>query len=149
MNGDLSFSPLLHSDLPWVLALEVSAFRIPWSRDGFLQELDGSFAVALAARDGDGTPRGYALGRLLFEEGHLLKIAVEPSARRQGVGTRLLSEFEAALRRAGADRAVLEVRVGNTPARWMYERAGWSVVATRRRYYPDGEDGMLLTKRLC
>jgi ribosomal-protein-alanine N-acetyltransferase len=148
VSTDLVISPLVAADLSWVLALEACSFRIPWAESGFVQELDTGFAVALAARDQAGQPLGYALGRVLFDEAHLLKIAVLPGARRQGIGARLLAEFESASVRAGADTAVLEVRVGNAPARWLYERSGWGLVAHRRRYYPDGEDGMLLSKRL-
>lgn len=148
MTADLQFSPLRETDLPWVLALEAGSFRLPWSESGFREELTTSFAVGVAARDPDGSPVGYALGRLLFEEGHLLKIAVKPDCRRSGVGRALLAAFEAALERAGATVAVLEVRIGNAPARWLYERSGWGLVATRRRYYPDGEDGLLMLKRL-
>jgi ribosomal-protein-alanine N-acetyltransferase len=148
VNDDLAISPLRTGDLPWVLALEVRSFLVPWSEKSFLDELTSSFAVALAAREASGEPVGFALGRLLFDEGHLLKIAVQPGLRRQGLGSRLLAAFEQALRDGGATMAVLEVRVGNTAARRMYERAGWTVVSERRRYYPDGEDGMLLSKRL-
>lgn len=147
MSVDLAISPLQLTDLPWVVPLEACSFRTPWVEQGFVEELGSRFVLAVAARDAAGAPLGYALGRLLYGEGHLLKLAVLPGVRRQGVGARLLAEFEAALVRGGAESAVLEVRVGNTPARWLYERAGWKLVAHRRRYYPDGEDGLLLTKR--
>jgi len=148
VSDDLCFSPLRDTDLPWVLALEAGSFRLPWSEAGFRDELSTTFSIGVAARDAEGNPVGYALGRLLFEEGHLLKIAVQPGRRRQGVGARLLAEFEAGLVRGGATVAVLEVRIGNAPARWLYDRSGWGLVATRQRYYPDGEDGLLMLKRL-
>ena len=90
MSTDLVIAPLVSADLSWVLALEACSFRIPWAESGFVQELDTGFAVALAARDAAGQPLGYALGRVLFDEAHLLKIAVLPGARRQGIGARLL-----------------------------------------------------------
>jgi ribosomal-protein-alanine N-acetyltransferase len=148
-NDDLTIEPLCLTDLPWVLGLEACSFRRPWTDDNFRQELASDFVVGLVGRDAAGEPVGYALGRLLFEEGHLLKIAVRPDARRRGVGARLLAAFEAALVRGGASVAVLEVRVGNAPARWLYERSGWGLVSLRTRYYPDGEDGLLMLKRLA
>lgn len=46
----------------------------------------------------------------------------------------------------GCRRATLEVRLGNGPARALYEGFGFRVVGRRPGYYADtGEDALLLT----
>jgi ribosomal-protein-alanine N-acetyltransferase len=44
-------------------------------------------------------------------------------------------------------RVQLEVRASNQPARALYARAGFVVDGRRPRYYPDGEDAVLMSWR--
>jgi [ribosomal protein S18]-alanine N-acetyltransferase len=49
----------------------------------------------------------------------------------------------------GADRLMLEVRVGNRPALSLYRKYQFEVVGRRPRYYRDtGEDALLMTLEL-
>ena len=70
----------------------------PWSAAEFAA-LVGEAATLIAARDG-----GFALGRVAGPEAELLTLAVDPDARRRGIGSALVAAFEAAAarpRRAG------------------------------------------------
>jgi ribosomal-protein-alanine N-acetyltransferase len=49
--------------------------------------------------------------------------------------------------RRGAHRATLEVRESNTPARRLYEKLGFSVVAVRANYYTQPEENALILWR--
>lgn len=53
---------------------------------------------------------------------------------------------EAAAR--GARGLMLEVRASNDPARRLYTRHGFADVRVRRRYYPGGEDAVVMLKEL-
>lgn len=114
----------------------------PWSEGAFAEEFRIAAATVLVAREG---PRlvGYVAARKLPDELEVLSLAVAPEQRRRGLGRRLLE----ALGRAcpGPDRVVLEVRVGNAGARAFYARLGFRVVGRRPRYYPDGDDALLLS----
>ena len=83
------------------------------------------------------------------EVADVMTVAVTPAARGRGLGRRLLDELEA---RAAARRAasvMLEVRADNTSAIGLYERAGYAVVSTRRRYYQPGDvDALVMRKSL-
>ena len=49
--------------------------------------------------------------------------------------------------RLGAERATLEVRRSNEPARMLYERFGFSVAGIRRGYYSKPiEDAIVLSR---
>ena len=81
-----------------------------------------------------GAPQGFALTRLIAGEAELLTLAVDPAARRQGVGRRLLQRWMDGLE-AQADTAFLEVAADNTAAIALYTSAGFRQTATRRGYY--------------
>lgn len=79
----------------------------------------------------------------------LLRLGVRPDRRRHGLGGRLL---RAALDDARADpeaeRMLLEVGEANAAATALYARHGFSVIDRRRRYYPDGEDALVMQRTL-
>jgi len=58
-------------------------------------------------------------------QGFIAYMAVEPSARRDGIGTRLLSAAEDEARRRGLPYMGLMVTEDNAAARALYERAGY------------------------
>jgi [ribosomal protein S18]-alanine N-acetyltransferase len=90
---------------------------------------------------------GFAAGLLQVDEGHVLDVAVDTGHRRQGVGGRLLEELVARLSAMGAVGVTLEVRRSNLAALALYRRLGFVVEGERPRYYPDGEDAVLMWKR--
>jgi ribosomal-protein-alanine N-acetyltransferase len=84
----------------------------------------------------------------MLDEVHLLSLAVEREVRRRGMARALLAAALAAERSRGARLAHLEVRAGNGEALAFYASAGFRAVGRRRRYYPDGEDALLLAAPL-
>ena len=80
--------------------------------------------------------------------GHIITIDVLPEARRSGLGSRLLSAAEQALKKAGCENVSLEVAVDNAPALSFYKRHGYAVLKVLPRYYLDSIDGLLMGKKL-
>ena len=65
--------------------------------------------------------------------------------RRRGFGRLLLATLLRAARDAGCERAFLEVREGNAPARALYEGAGFRPCGRRKDYYRlPTEDAILM-----
>ena len=82
---------------------------------------------------------------LLLDEAHIATVASHPDWRGCGLGQWLmLALLDAAMAR-GAATSTLEVRAGNLPARRLYEKLGYEVAGVRKRYYRDGEDGLIMT----
>ena len=75
-------------------------------------------------------------------------IGTVASAQGRGIGAAQLRWMleEAAAR--GARGLMLEVRASNDPARRLYTRHGFADVRVRRRYYPGGEDAVVMLKEL-
>ena len=82
---------------------------------------------------------------LVLDEVHINNLAVRGDFRGRGVGTALLEHVHSGRRAPGAERATLEVRRSNAPARRLYERLGFEVAATRPNYYVSPpEDALIL-----
>jgi len=72
-------------------------------------------------------------------------LVVHPDYQGGGIGTALLLAIEQALQ---ATRIRLTVRLSNARAIALYHRCGYRWIDTYRHYYCDGEDGLLMEKRL-
>ena len=145
---------LTSEDIQPILEIEHSSFRRPWRQQSFVSELACEQAHALVVkRESQGAAddeiAGYMCLRFILEEMHILKIAVAPSRRRQGIGTWLLEKaFHLGMLR-GALMAQIEVRPSNEPALALYQKLGFEFLARRPRYYPEtGEDALVLVKHL-
>jgi ribosomal-protein-alanine N-acetyltransferase len=137
------------ADLDEVLAIERVSFSMPWSRGAFLYEMEqNQVARCYVIRD-DGRVVGYVCLWEVADELHITNIAVHPSARRRGLGRRLLGHMLDDARQRALRLVVLEVRPSNTEARALYESFGFRVVGRRRGYYYDtGEDALVMEATL-
>ena len=100
-------------------------------------------------RDPDGELLGWTCLLLAADEAELLKIAVAPARRRQGIGRALLADAVAGAIRSGARRLFLEVRERNQAARALYSDAGFTEVGRRKGYYRHpSDDALILEKNL-
>ena len=111
-----------------------------------LQNPDVSFLYVLRIQDGE-TPQiaGFCAFWLVLDEIHINNLAVLADHQGRGLGTALLQHVLEAGASRGADRATLEVRRSNAPARRLYERLGFKVAATRPNYYVSPpEDALIL-----
>jgi ribosomal-protein-alanine N-acetyltransferase len=137
------------ADVSAIWTIEALSFTTPWSRWCFLVELGHRNSHMLVA--GPAPPRpwqtwGYLIFWVVYEEMHILNLAVHPARRHQGIARRLLSEGLAQARALGAELAWLEVRPSNLAARTLYESFGFREVGRRPHYYNDThEDALLLT----
>jgi ribosomal-protein-alanine N-acetyltransferase len=128
-------------------ALHAEAFDAPWTAAAFADLLGQAGVFAVEA------PEGFILMRGVADEAEILTLAVRPSARRRGLGARLLAEGVGLAGARGADRVFLEVADDNAAARALYRRSGFVETGRRPRYYArsDGsrEDALILTLNLA
>ncbi len=140
-------------DLTRVLAIEVTSFSLPWTREMFEGDLTREdVAVMLVARvPGQGVPppiAGYICTYLLTDELHINNLAVHPRWRRCGVARALLEAALARGRQDRARRAILEVRASNVAAQALYRSFGFETAGIRRRYYAQpAEDALVMECR--
>ncbi len=77
-------------------------------------------------------------------------IAVDPNIRRGGIGRRLLDACEQAIRNIGGRLIVLETSglPNYEPTRKFYLATGYTLEATLKDFYHEGDDLVIFTKHL-
>ncbi|QHC60854.1 ribosomal protein S18-alanine N-acetyltransferase [Rathayibacter sp. VKM Ac-2760] len=129
------------------MAIEESEFTSDaWSRTMMREEIRSRHTRYLVAEDA-GELVGYA-GLLCppgAHEGDVQTIAVVASARRAGLGRRLLRALVATAAERGAREVFLEVRADNPAAQSLYRSEGFEEIGVRPAYYqPDNVDALVM-----
>lgn len=137
---------LAHADdVAAMAAIESHAFTDPWPASAFRELLGEPHVRVTVAEDAAGVLCGYCVLLHVVDEGEIANVAVLPSRRRRGVGSRLLDDALAAAAERGVDSVYLEVRVSNDSARSLYASRGFLPVGRRRAYYREPlEDALVL-----
>jgi ribosomal-protein-alanine N-acetyltransferase len=86
---------------------------------------------------------GCVIGDRVLDGGRVINLAVDPSARRQGVGTALMHAIERAI--PGGDMTLM-VHADNDAAQSLYRRLGYVAEATLPNYYGPGRPGVRMRK---
>ncbi len=134
-------------DTAAVAELERVSSLHPWSEALVRAELERSAPDAVLVLEARSGIVGYCAFRIVLDEMHVMNLAVHPERRRRGLGRLLLGKALASAARAGATRALLEVRAGNAEARALYTESGFVPLAVRKRYYSDPPDDALVLVR--
>jgi [ribosomal protein S18]-alanine N-acetyltransferase len=133
-------------DLAAVEGIERRSYQTPWSRSMFAGELAKATGLCLGAFDGE-TLRAYLIVARYVDAWHVMNIAVDVDARRQGIAERMLLELFELTTRDGTRGYTLEVRVSNAGAIRLYERLGFLASGVRRGYYTDNREDALIMWR--
>jgi ribosomal-protein-alanine N-acetyltransferase len=134
-------------DLTGVLQIEQAVFPDPWSRRLFVEELAQRTSRCYRAAWRGRHIVGFAGLMLIDDEAHVNNIAVDPEHQGHGVGRVLLSDMVRQALDRGARHLTLEVRADNRPALALYGKFGFAPVGVRPRYYPGGEDALVMWAR--
>lgn len=126
--------------------LEQACFPDPWPGRFFAKEMAAPRRYCRVLADPGDQLVGYLFCAWQHLDLHVLKIGVAPGFRRQGLGRRLMESAERHVESQGGESVTLEVRESNAEARVLYRGMGYRWVGTRPRYYPDGEDALVMTK---
>ena len=133
-NG-ITILPLRREHLAPVARLEAVCFAEPWSEKS-LELLLKHDNFALVAMEGDHLV-GYCGVVTALDEGQITNVAVDPAARRRGIGRALMLAVmdEARRKRRGLISLSLEVRVSNEAAISLYTACGFRRVGERKNFY--------------
>ena len=152
----ITLRPARPEDLPQMMDLAHHAFTASqWSKEVFerlFAQGHGITRLVLVAEEsaekaGEGGSRivGFLAGRESAGEWEIENIAVIASARRTGLGSRLLREFLHQIQSSGGREVFLEVRESNKAARALYEKWAFQELGRRKQYYTDPvEDGLIM-----
>ena len=131
------------SRLDEMLAVEISSFSSPWSREDVKSTLTSPWLRVVGAFDGEDLA-GWGCAGVNPPEARLMTIAILPNFRRKGYGRALLKALLQAVADAGCGYMELECRKSNLPAQQMYRTSGFIKVGVSKGYYTDtGEDAYI------
>jgi len=131
-------------DISQILEIEKISFPTPWHSYIFELELKKPRTLQLVSKFGDQVT-GYIISWMMYDEIHILNVAVHPDFRRKGIARRLLSEVMEYFYPRGARSVILEVRMNNKAAQNLYESMGFRTLRIRKKYYTDtGEDAIVM-----
>lgn len=136
----------LPDDTPDIAAIERECFSTPWSENAILESMNAKTHFYIAKVGG--VTAGYMGISIIAGEGYVTNIAVLPRFRKQGIGEAILNTI-IKNHKDELEFISLEVRVSNDAAISLYEKLGFKVVGTRKRFYEHPtEDALIMTKTL-
>ncbi len=115
--------------LAYTLSTLAILWILPWVR------------MLVARRNGE--IAGCIIGDRVWEGGRVINLAVDPDARRQGIGTALLLAAERAM---PAGDMTLMVQIENIAAQALYRSVGYVAVSESPNYYGPGRTGVWMRK---
>lgn len=154
---------MAEEDILQVEKLERECFHTPWTAEMLADTLRNSYDYVWVVKElskelstedvsAEKTQKqdilAYCNLRILAGEGEIMRIAVLPERRRQGLGRKLMEKMLDCARENGCEAMLLEVRESNQNARNLYESYGFSVEGIRKNYYQSPqENAVLMGKR--
>ena len=137
------------ADLDAVTAIEAVTFPDPWPRRSLAYEaLENPCGFAFVI-EWEGIVAGYAITHVLYEQAHLINIAVAAARRGLGLGEALLVHLMRHAALQGAEEMHLEVRETNMAAVSLYVRHGFKILGRKDKYYGDGTPALLMRAPLA
>ena len=133
------------NDFAYIISIEKKVFKHPWSKEQLSWELKSQPAAenyVMIARD---NMIGYLFSHVVDDDVQILNIAIDIPFQHKGYGEQLLSYF---LDQFNTDISIhLEVRKSNFPAINLYLEFGFHETGTRKGYYSDGEDAIIMQRK--
>ncbi len=125
---------MLVTDLDEVIVIEKEVFLFPWTRGNFGDSISSGYHCYVLELGGH--IFGYGVMTIGLDEAHLLTLSVTAGWQQEGWGEKLLQHFICLAKEHHARSVFLEVRKSNLGAARLYERIGFTRIATRSGYYP-------------
>jgi len=129
--------PATAADIPVMMALASrTATAAQWSAADYERLFSpGSVQRHCLVLEENGAVQAFIVARQLAREWEIENIATASSARRRGLGTRLLGEMMAIAYNCAAQEVTLEVRKSNRAAQGLYMKWGFVESGKRKGYY--------------
>lgn len=144
MNNNLIIKDMTLDDIDEIMKIESVSFPTPWPKSLFQREIEYPKAYIKVLKEGSSV-LGYIATWIIYDEVHILNIAIHPGHRRKGYGELLINDCINHFKNRHIRLILLEVRVNNIAAIKLYEKLGFKEVLVRKKYYSDtGEDAKIM-----
>lgn len=141
------------TDIDEVYKIEKENFVFGWSKEYFyfnlkLAKNKDICKFYIAKIEPTDTLIGYIICHISDKTAHILNLSVKKEYQNLGVGSKLLEFLLNTLSQEGIQSVILEVRVSNKKAVYVYKKFGFFEIKLLTSFYPDGEDALLMLKNL-
>jgi ribosomal-protein-alanine N-acetyltransferase len=127
------------------LSEESYAHGSPWTEEQFQSTLKQEHLFYILA-ESEAELIGFLAGSMIHQEAEIYNIVVSKEYKRQGIGSKLMSEMKRMLQVNGVRELFLEVRVSNKPAILLYKSFGFQPVGVRKNYYSKPREDAVVLK---
>lgn len=141
---NVEFRRMQSDDIDSVFEIEKELFDDCWSKSSFLHEIRNeiySFPYVLILDD---CIAGYCVCWYYHQELHIGNVAIKKEYQGIGHGKLLMQKIFELF--PDYDRAYLDVKASNDTAISLYLNFGFNILSTRKAYYSDGEDALVMVK---
>ena len=134
------------NDFDKIYEIEKRVFSNPWSKESIKNELDNDSKSLNLISEIDGQLMGYFFSHMISNEVHILNIAIDVSFQHRGNGEDFFNQiFKKYLEYANV---FLEVKRTNLPAINLYHKFGFEEIDIRKMYYSDGQDAVVMSRKV-
>ena len=120
-------------DIDQIMEIENVSFPTPWHEKIFEMELKKPRTLSIVCQT-DPHVAGSIVSWMLYDEIHILNVAVHPDFRRSGIAKKLIDYTINHFADKGAITVILEVRTSNVAAQNLYEKLGVKILRARKNY---------------
>ena len=138
-----SFRDFTIRDINPVLTIERLVYDSPWSQAKFADSLNNPKTLAYLLTI-DEQVLGYFVATHSPDSVDLLNICIHPEYQHQGLGTQLFDYLIQQLQALSLNTIFIEVRASNKSTLLFYQKLGFKVIDSRKKYYSNGEDAKIL-----
>ena len=132
------------SDIPYVYQEEIKIFGKSLGEKTLYNEIMyNKLSKYFIALDED-KRAGYVGSWLTIPNAEILNLFVSEPYRGKGIGKALMNQVITTCQDEKIENITLEVRISNKYAIRMYQELGFQQVTTRKNYYENGEDALLM-----
>lgn len=135
------------SDLNLISDTLVDKFDDFWTYNVFKSELENPNSTYIVAKSYDEIV-GFAGIWKAYDDVHITNIVTRKDFRNQGIGSQLLKELINLAKKTNFETLTLEVNENNNSAIHLYEKFGFSTIGTRKKYYNNTDNAVIMTMKI-
>lgn len=134
---------LSENDVDGIIELYGNSFSDGWNKSQFLSSFAGGNFLCIGAFVNQSLA-GVVTLTLGLDDADVESVFTAVEFRRSGVASALIEKTVELVKERGLKKVLLEVRKTNESAKGLYFKHGFKEISQRKKYYPDGEDALVL-----
>ena len=134
------------ADIKRIVELELSTLGTTLGEEMLEGELNNPFSYIYVYEE-DNRLIGYISFSFDGDIAEMLNFSVDNNYQGRGIGNKLLTYTLDIFKKLNAKTSILEVRESNNRAIGLYSKHGYKLIHTRKNYYSNNENALVLEKR--